>query len=50
MTDIVTPAATSSGRSIARRPLAFWAALAVLLIFASSTLALWMATYLADMV
>ncbi len=46
----MTPAATSSGRSIARRPLAYWAALAVLLIFASTTLALWMATYLADIV
>lgn len=37
-------------RSITRRPLAYWAALAVLLIFASSTFALWMATYLADLI
>ena len=50
MTDIVTPATTPSGRTIARRPLAYWAALAVLLIFASSTFALWAATYLADLV
>jgi hypothetical protein len=41
---------TDTTRSIPRRPLAFWAALAVLLIFASSTFALWMATYLADLV
>ncbi len=50
MTDFVNPSATSSGRTIARRPMAYWAALAVLLIFASSTLALWAATYLADLV
>ena len=36
-------------RTITRRPLAYWAALAVLLIFASSTVALWAATYLADL-
>jgi hypothetical protein len=34
--------------SIPRRPLAFWSALAVLLIFTSATLALWVATYLTD--
>lgn len=42
--------ATDSTRSISRRPLAYWAALAVLLIFASSTLALYLASYLADIV
>ncbi len=39
---------TDMTRTIPRKPLAFWAALAVLLIFASTTFALWMATYLAD--
>jgi hypothetical protein len=33
---------------ITRRPFAFWAALAVLLIFASSTFALFLATYIVD--
>jgi hypothetical protein len=41
---------TETTRSIPRRPLAYWAALAVLLIFTSSAFALWAATYLADLV
>lgn len=41
---------TDTTRSIPRRPLAFWAALAVLLIFLSTAFALWVATYLADLV
>lgn len=45
----MTPASTASGRTIARRPLMYWAALAVLMIFGSSNFALWAATYLADL-
>lgn len=37
-------------RSIHRRPLALWAALAGALIFASTAVALWMATFLADLI
>ncbi|HEY2298492.1 MAG TPA: hypothetical protein VGH43_12235 [Jatrophihabitans sp.] len=49
-TSPVTPAiAPAISRRITRRPLAYWAALAVVLIFASSTFALWTATYLADL-
>jgi hypothetical protein len=36
--------------TITRRPFAFWAALAVLLIFASSASALFLATYLAELI
>ncbi|HEY8301631.1 MAG TPA: hypothetical protein VIG48_07020 [Jatrophihabitans sp.] len=39
-----------STRSIPRRSLAYWAALAVLLIFVSSAGALFVATYLADLI
>jgi hypothetical protein len=46
----VTDTAPAVSRTIPRRPFAYWAALAVLLIFASSTLALWVATYLADLI
>jgi hypothetical protein len=34
--------------AITRRPFAFWAAMAVVMIFASSTFALWLATTLAS--
>jgi hypothetical protein len=40
---------TSNLVPISRRPFAFWAAMAVLMIFASSAVALWLATTLADM-
>jgi hypothetical protein len=49
-TSPVTPAiAPSISRTITRRPLAYWAALAVVLIFASSAVALWVATFIADL-
>ena len=41
---------TSNLSPITRRPFAFWAAMAVLMIFASSTLALWLATTLSDLI
>lgn len=40
---------TDMARTITRRPFAFWAGLAVVLIFASSAFALFVATYLADL-
>jgi hypothetical protein len=43
----VTPAITPA---ISRRPFGLWAAMVVLMIFASSTFALWLATELADWV
>jgi hypothetical protein len=46
----VTDFAPDSPRTISRRPFAYWAALAVLLIFASTTVALYLATYLADLI
>jgi hypothetical protein len=46
----VTDFAPDSPRTIPRRPFAYWAALAVLLIFASTTVALYLATYLADLI
>lgn len=46
----VTDFAPHSPRTITRRPLAYWAALAVMLIFASTTVALYLATYLADLI
>jgi hypothetical protein len=36
--------------AISRRPFGLWAAMVVLMIFASSTLSLWLATELADWV
>lgn len=36
--------------AITRRPIAFWAAMTVLMIFASSTVALWLATTLVNLV
>lgn len=41
----VTPAIPPA---ITRRPLGFWAAMAVVMIFASSTAALWLATEIAN--
>jgi hypothetical protein len=43
----VNPAITPA---ITRRPFAFWAAMAVVMIFASSTVALWLATEIANWV
>jgi hypothetical protein len=45
----VTSDGTFNANPITRRPFAFWAAMAVLMIFASSTVALWLATALADL-
>lgn len=43
VTDVTPP-------TITRRPFAYWAALAVMLIFASSATALFLATYLAELI
>jgi hypothetical protein len=46
----VTDLAPPAPRTISRRPFGYWAALAVVSIFASTTVALYLATYLADLI